>query len=703
MSTGTIKLLFRAILHHLLFSLYWLRVRDSLSFRNGFFTFLLLWICLFVLSHRMRKVRFSIVYISGGVLLLFPLLRLFAPAFAVMPLPLDFIPLVASSYLFLIIPVILVFFWLSELENRYSCCSFLEFFSYPVMFAFLVGKKGWTFESSFLGSGLIWVFISMAVIFLVSLLLLLALRKKRKLLFLKDVLPLLLILGFLVLPVGKIYRTESLKEGGGLLESSLFNFDFAPFLTLESKISMKDELVFLMQKEGPVEELYLRRYILTGYNKEKGFFLDQENAYETPRLLLPDYGIPEQPLEWDLPEYRDRSMVSQNYFYVNFDASVFLGMNTPEKIIPYFSWDNSSFSRVYSVESAVNQTGPWELIDQDFPSVQDDRESRDFYQYYTDYGEQADLRNLALEITENMPGRYFQAMAIQDYLQREYLYSLSPGTSPDGDQLRYFLFDAKKGYCSYFAFSMTLLCRSLGIPSRVVLGFWVDTNSVLLNFYPVNANQAHAWVEVYFPDFGWIEFDPTSRTLAPGETFEFASYNPEELEPYIKEILSNLDHLTVSSRNYELPETTLLSRIKQTWRVVKRNPGRVLFLSILFLSLFRVVSAVLLFRGIPLKNIRVSEAYRIHKRLILILLKRKDLTEKSPRELADLCSELGIPLFQKYTCQYQEFLFRQQPPDLKAWFRLSALLRRELRKHAGFPNYFHAMARVMFLPERRRE
>jgi len=64
------------------------------------------------------------------------------------------------------------------------------------------------------------------------------------------------------------------------------------------------------------------------------------------------------------------------------------------------------------------------------------------------------------------------------------------------------------------------MCRSLGIPSRVAVGFSVDPQSEILNFYEVRAFQAHAWVEVYFGSLGWVDFDPTSETAAPGEDFQ---------------------------------------------------------------------------------------------------------------------------------------------------------------------------------------
>jgi hypothetical protein len=138
---------------------------------------------------------------------------------------------------------------------------------------------------------------------------------------------------------------------------------------------------------------------------------------------------------------------------------------------------------------------------------------------YTQTAGDEQIHELALQVTKEADGYYAKAAAIERFLKENYLYSLKPGIAEDGNQLRHFLFVSRKGYCSYFAFAMALMCRSLGIPARVAVGFSVDPQSEVLNFYQVRAFQAHAWVEVYFGPLGWVEFDPTSATLAPGEDF----------------------------------------------------------------------------------------------------------------------------------------------------------------------------------------
>ncbi len=116
---------------------------------------------------------------------------------------------------------------------------------------------------------------------------------------------------------------------------------------------------------------------------------------------------------------------------------------------------------------------------------------------------------LARELTAAAPTPYDRAYAIETYL-RGFTYTLNvPTPPPDRDMVDYFLFDLREGYCDYFASAMVVLARAAGLPARYVAGYasgWYDYS---LGRYVVTEAQAHAWAEVYFPSYGWIEFEPT--------------------------------------------------------------------------------------------------------------------------------------------------------------------------------------------------
>ena len=117
--------------------------------------------------------------------------------------------------------------------------------------------------------------------------------------------------------------------------------------------------------------------------------------------------------------------------------------------------------------------------------------------------------SLARDITATEPTPYDRAIAIETFLRR-FPYTLDlPQPPQDRDIADYFLFSAKRGYCDYYATAMVVLSRAAGLPARLVTGYiggYYDQN---LDAYLVTADLAHAWVEIYFPEYGWIIFEPT--------------------------------------------------------------------------------------------------------------------------------------------------------------------------------------------------
>jgi hypothetical protein len=73
----------------------------------------------------------------------------------------------------------------------------------------------------------------------------------------------------------------------------------------------------------------------------------------------------------------------------------------------------------------------------------------------------------------------------------------------------YFLKESKQGYCQIFATAMVIMCRQAGIPARWVTGFSPGEYNEEDGFYHIRFKDMHAWVEAYFPGYGWIPFDPT--------------------------------------------------------------------------------------------------------------------------------------------------------------------------------------------------
>jgi transglutaminase-like putative cysteine protease len=122
----------------------------------------------------------------------------------------------------------------------------------------------------------------------------------------------------------------------------------------------------------------------------------------------------------------------------------------------------------------------------------------------------------AERITRNESGPYNKARALEDYLRTfEYTTEVQPGHSDSA--IEDFLFTNQKGYCEQFAGSFAAMSRSIGIPSRVVVGFTKgNQDRYEPTLFQVNGEHAHAWVELWFDGFGWVTFDPTPGRAPPG-------------------------------------------------------------------------------------------------------------------------------------------------------------------------------------------
>ena len=117
---------------------------------------------------------------------------------------------------------------------------------------------------------------------------------------------------------------------------------------------------------------------------------------------------------------------------------------------------------------------------------------------------------LAERITADSTTSYDKVKAIESYLRERYQYSLdSPVPDAGRDAVDHFLFDTRVGFCEQFASATTVMLRTLGIPARVVAGYTTGEKNPFTGYYEVRASDAHSWIEVWFPRFGWYEFDPT--------------------------------------------------------------------------------------------------------------------------------------------------------------------------------------------------
>ncbi|MCI0477867.1 MAG: hypothetical protein L0Y55_16620, partial [Anaerolineales bacterium] len=117
---------------------------------------------------------------------------------------------------------------------------------------------------------------------------------------------------------------------------------------------------------------------------------------------------------------------------------------------------------------------------------------------------------LARDLTATAPTPYERARVLETCL-RKFPYTLDvPAPPPQRDVVDYFLFDAKRGYCDYYATAMVVLARAAGLPARLVVGYASGFYNNATGRFVIVEADAHSWVEIYFPEYGWIEFEPTA-------------------------------------------------------------------------------------------------------------------------------------------------------------------------------------------------
>ncbi|MBI2525072.1 MAG: DUF3488 domain-containing protein [Candidatus Rokubacteria bacterium] len=131
---------------------------------------------------------------------------------------------------------------------------------------------------------------------------------------------------------------------------------------------------------------------------------------------------------------------------------------------------------------------------------------------------------LAREVTAGSRSPYEAARRLNEHLAREFAYTLALERRTTLPPLEEFLFVRRAGNCEYFAASLAVMLRSLGVPARVVGGFQRGEWNPYGRYFAVRMRDAHSWVEAYFPSAGWLSFDPSPRAAAEAGRSTLALY-----------------------------------------------------------------------------------------------------------------------------------------------------------------------------------
>ncbi|GMT48945.1 MAG: hypothetical protein IEMM0008_0484 [bacterium] len=257
---------------------------------------------------------------------------------------------------------------------------------------------------------------------------------------------------------------------------------------------------------------YLRWMVFSGFNQKRNLFFHEQDPFErdiTANSKDHYFRLSPNPNKANRKsEYR--SELKQEYYIIRFPGNATLAINSPSLTHPIKNKDPKVYTSAYRVISHVFKGSVNDLMD---VADYDDMTS-DFMKYYTKTPLDPAYQNMAKRVTAGLERPVEKVNALVKYLLENYNYTLSPGGEKVKDKLSYFLFKNKRGYCSNYASALTALTRSLNIPSRLVVGFVTDPYNRVENYYLLHGNNLHAWVEVYFKEYGWITFDGTPGSIS---------------------------------------------------------------------------------------------------------------------------------------------------------------------------------------------
>jgi hypothetical protein len=175
---------------------------------------------------------------------------------------------------------------------------------------------------------------------------------------------------------------------------------------------------------------------------------------------------------------------------------------------------------IYSVQSQVTAPSPVELRKAGGGATLTAATEKSYLQLPHAYPR---VRTLAQSITANDHTTYDRVESLIAWIGKHTRYSLNIPPLPAGaDTVDEFLFGNRVGFCEQISTSLAVMLRSIGIPTREVVGYVPGPYNPVTDLYEVRADDAHAWVQVWFPGYGWQSFDPTAvvplANPAPGAT-----------------------------------------------------------------------------------------------------------------------------------------------------------------------------------------
>lgn len=419
---------------------------------------------------------------------------------------------------------------------------------------------------------------------------------------------------------GDASKQDGYDDRNGLMEKTDDGYRLKDTMKVNSKMSQSDKLMFCAKldnffPDGSPAPLYFVYHYLTRYDQTKESFtrdigVPSFDEMEVDPARLPMYY-----------SYTDTSIIRKSMadqFRKITEANIYLSENTWKhavlspssafhiqtipvekdfqktflsayKIAAYTSELNNAYF-VYNISASEQLEPIQEQRHDELRKVKDYRKvDKKFLEYYTDYpmgGIYDSISKLAKGLVDANAKPVDKVIAVRDFFLRRnengkriFRYSLKAGAIddpniPSSKMLYNFLFKTHTGYCTYYAGASLFMLRSLGVPTRFTTGFATVNRSDEKNkgWYWFYASQAHAWTQVYFPGYGWMDFDMTignedqqqapkpdgTPPLPPPDPWLVLSAKAETAANAQKQLTASFKDIIYLDRPYHLNQTTSL-------------------------------------------------------------------------------------------------------------------------------------------------
>ena len=249
----------------------------------------------------------------------------------------------------------------------------------------------------------------------------------------------------------------------------------------------------------------------------------------------------------------------------------------------------------YKVTSSISTASSTDLISVPLPGNNpafwaNDVSNNELQQYYLQVPKNlsAEVTATAKTWTHGLNSVYDVVSALQSHLsnQADFTYSVSNPPVPSDVDAVTWLLHTHKGYCTYYATAMVTMARLLHIPARIVNGFSQGHYDLQQKAWIVNGSDAHSWVQVYFPGFGWVNFDPTPGYSVSSAGIPTTAPTPRTSRPpATKTPVASNPTATPHKQNTPIVQPTTTTRQPGSTTTATTSSGLNLFLVIALVAL----------------------------------------------------------------------------------------------------------------------